>query len=58
MDICYVQVEILYKLQLVDEIRTRSAVQVVTCTELHHQIIKICTNAVGQVRLKKELWFN
>ena len=58
MYICYVQVEILYKLQLVQRActgcnlykqfvqvatRTRLAVQAITCTEFHYQINPTCT---------------
>ena len=67
---CYVQVEILYKLQLVHRActscnlykqfvqvatRTRLAVQVVTCTEFHYQIIPICTILLHKLDLKRVL---
>ena len=70
--ICYVQVEILYKLQLVQKActscnlykqfvqvatRTRLAVQVVTCTEFHHQINPTCTVLLYKLDLK-EIWSN
>ena len=68
--LCYVQVEILYKLQLVQRActscslykqfvqvttHTRLAVQVVTCTEFHHQIIPTCTILLYKLDLKRIL---
>ena len=68
--ICYVQVEILYKLQLVQKActscnlykqfvqvatHTRLAVQVVTCTEFHYQINLTCIILLYKLDLKRIL---
>ena len=68
--ICYVQVEILYKLQLVQKActscnlykqfaqvatHTRLAVQAVTCTEFHYQINPTCTILLYKLDLKRIL---
>ena len=66
--ICYVQVEFLYKLQLVQKActscnlykqfvqvanRTRLSVQVVTCKEFHYQINPTCTMLLYKLNLLK-----
>ena len=68
--ICYVQVEILYKLQLVQKActscnlykqfvqvatRTRLTVQVLTCMEFHYEIIPTCTILLYKLDLKRSL---
>ena len=67
LNICYVQAEFLYKLQLVQRActscnlynhfvqvitHTRLAVQVVTCTEFHHKINPTCTILLYRLDLK------
>ena len=53
--ICYVQVEILYKLQFVQAYCTRLALQVLTCTEFRHQIISTCTTVLYKLDFKRTL---
>ena len=68
--ICYVQVEIFYKLQLAQKACTSCnlykqfvqvathiglAVQVVTCTEFHYQINPTCTILLYKLDLKR-IW--
>ena len=67
---CYVQAEIVYKLQLVQRActscnlykqflqvvtRTRFAVHIVTCTEFHHKINPTCKILLNMLDLKVNL---